>query len=141
MTRPDPKDKGPLNPDGKHFGWPFATPKDVFSNGLGNGALQVSDIAADPNEGAKFIRDLYDKCNDTVGIYSVPILWDKKNRTIVNNESSELIRILNGEFNDVAGKADLDLAPKSLLKAMKAVDEWIYPNINNGVYRCGFAKS
>lgn len=80
-------------------------------------------------------------CEDMVGKYCVPILWDKKLKTIVNNESSEIIQMLNSEFNDFATNPKLDLAPKSAKKAMAAVDPWIYDNINNGVYRCGFATS
>lgn len=78
---------------------------------------------------------------DKIGKYSVPILWDKKLKTIVNNESAEIIQILNSEFNDVAANPGLDLAPKSAKRSMAAVDPWIYEFINNGVYRCGFATS
>ena len=79
--------------------------------------------------------------NDKLGVYSVPILWDKKLKTIVSNESSEIIRMLNSEFNEWASNPRLDLAPKALQKKMDAVDGWIYDHINNGVYKCGFARS
>ena len=79
--------------------------------------------------------------NDKLGLYSVPLLWDKKLKTIVNNESSEIIKMLNSEFNEWASNPKLDLAPKALQKKMDDVDGWIYDNINNGVYKCGFARS
>lgn len=79
--------------------------------------------------------------NDTVGKYTVPILWDKKLNTIVNNESSEIIRMLNSEFNDFSKFPDLDLYPQEKRAQIDEVNEWVYPTINNGVYRCGFAQS
>ena len=59
----------------------------------------------------------------------------------MSNESSEIIQMLNSEFNEFAKNPDLDLNPVGMMEAMHDVDSWIYPNINNGVYRCGFAKS
>ena len=96
----------------------------------------------------------------------MPTLWDKKLNTIVNNESSEvcsarhiailqvggsqegsrggqILRMLNSEFNEFVseeGKA-VDLYPVDLRSAIDAVNDWVYPNINNGVYRCGFART
>ena len=87
------------------------------------------------------MRDLYELAEDKTGKYSVPIIWDKKLNTIVSNESSEIIRFLNSEFNDFAQNPELDLNPKALQKKMASVDGWIYDNINNGVYKCGFAQS
>lgn len=74
------------------------------------------------------------------GFLSAQILWDKKLKTIVNNESSEIIRMFNTEFNDIAENPILDLYPSELQAQIDETNEWIYPNINNGVYRCGFAK-
>lgn len=71
---------------------------------------------------------------------TVPILWDKKTNEIVNNESSEIIRIFNREFNDLTGNLD-DYYPEDLRPAIDEINQKIYDNINNGVYRCGFAKS
>jgi len=95
----------------------------------------------DPLGNAKTIREVYERAKDQNGKYSVPILWDKKLNTIVNNESSEIIRMLNSEFNEFSKYPDLDLYPESLRESMDSVNQWIYPKINNGVYRCGFAKS
>jgi glutathionyl-hydroquinone reductase len=75
------------------------------------------------------------------GKYTVPILWDKKTRTIVNNESSDIIEMLDRDFSAIA-KADApDLNPKETHAAQESANEWIYPGINNGVYRSGFAQS
>lgn len=59
----------------------------------------------------------------------------------MNNESSEIIRMLNSEFNDFAKNPDLDIYPENMRESIDSVNKWIYPTINNGVYRCGFAKS
>ncbi|TOL32295.1 glutathione S-transferase family protein [Vibrio parahaemolyticus] len=77
---------------------------------------------------------------DYTGRVTVPVLWDKKTNTIVSNESSEIIRMFNSAFNDLTGNHD-DYYPEPL---RGVIDEWndhIYPNVNNGVYRCGFATS
>ncbi|KAI3992916.1 hypothetical protein MKX01_036295 [Papaver californicum] len=71
---------------------------------------------------------------------SFSILWDKKLKTIVNNESSEIIRMFNAEFNDIAENAALDLYPIHLQAQIDKVNEWVYDDINNGVYKCGFAE-
>jgi len=68
------------------------------------------------------------------------VLWDRKTKTIVNNESSEIIRMLNSAFN-AFGDAGLDLYPAALRPEIDEVNLFIYDNINNGVYRAGLAKS
>ena len=96
----------------------------------------------DPNNpSVRFVRDLYEISNDTLGKYSVPVLWDTKTKTIVNNESSEIIVMLNKVFNEFAKHPEVDLAPANLEQAMKEVDDWTYEGINNGVYKCGFATT
>jgi glutathionyl-hydroquinone reductase len=70
----------------------------------------------------------------------VPTLWDNKTRRIVNNESPEIIRMLNSEFESIAGDG-VDFYPKELRAEIDRLNEVIYANVNNGVYRCGFAKS
>jgi len=74
------------------------------------------------------------------GKVSVPVLWDRQERRIVNNESADIIRMLNSAFDHLTGN-DLDLYPAPLRAEIDAWNELIYPNVNNGVYRCGFAKS
>ena len=74
------------------------------------------------------------------GKVTVPTLWDKKTKRIVNNESSEIIRMLNGEFGGIAGD-DADYYPAELRAEIDRTNDFVYKNINNGVYRCGFARS
>jgi glutathionyl-hydroquinone reductase len=71
---------------------------------------------------------------------TVPILWDKKNKTIVSNESSEIIRMFNYTFNHL-GASDVDFYPVPLREEIDALNHFIYPNINNGVYKAGFATT
>ncbi|KAM3250629.1 hypothetical protein P3S67_023046 [Capsicum chacoense] len=61
-------------------------------------------------------------------------------KTVVNNGSSEIIRMFNSEFNDITGNAALDLYPPHLQSQSNETNDWIYNEINNGVNRCGFAK-
>jgi putative glutathione S-transferase len=68
----------------------------------------------------------------------VPVLWDKHSRTIVSNESSEILRMLDGAFAAFA-RADVDLYPPALRTRIDAVNALVYEDVNNGVYRCGFA--
>ena len=92
---------------------------------------------------SKCVRDIYELSQDTLGKYTVPILWDTKTKTIVNNESSEIIRMFNGPFARFM-KTDsntVDLYPAHLRDCIDSVNEWIYPCINDGVYKCGFART
>lgn len=131
-TRPeDPKDT--------HCGWAFAIENgEPYRNPAGVGGPFPSSYPEnkpDPIFGAKYVRDIYEHVGDTEGKYTVPILFDKKLKTIVSNESSEIIRMLNSEFNDFAAFPEIELEPEDLKSAMEEVDEWIYANLNNGVYR------
>ena len=74
------------------------------------------------------------------GLVTVPVLWDRKRQTIVNNESSEIIRMLNSAFDDY-GNTEIDFYPQFLRKEIDEVNELVYHNINNGVYRAGFATT
>ncbi|MFM2590390.1 glutathione S-transferase family protein [Vibrio sp. TBV020] len=78
--------------------------------------------------------------SDYTGRVTVPVLWDKKHNTIVSNESSEIIRMFNSAFNGLTGNTE-DYYPEN---KQEIIDEWnafIYPHVNNGVYRCGFATT
>jgi len=77
---------------------------------------------------------------DFTGRVTVPVLWDKQGRTIVNNESAEIIRMLNSEF-DAFGDASVDFYPPDLRSEIDRVNARVYDNVNNGVYRAGFATS
>ncbi|MFQ5469753.1 MAG: glutathione S-transferase family protein, partial [Gammaproteobacteria bacterium] len=70
----------------------------------------------------------------------VPVLWDKKRSTIVNNESSEIIRMFNSAFNDLTNH-DYDYCPTRLRDEINKINSIVYENVNNGVYRCGFATT
>ncbi len=74
------------------------------------------------------------------GRVTVPVLWDKKTKTIVNNESAEIMRMFNTAFNDLTGNTD-DYYPEDLQADIDAMNDFVYPNINNGVYKAGFATS
>jgi glutathionyl-hydroquinone reductase len=74
------------------------------------------------------------------GKVTVPTLWDRERRTIVNNESSEIIRMLNSAFDGVGASAE-NLCPPDLLAEIDAVNGFVYEHVNNGVYRAGFAKT
>lgn len=75
---------------------------------------------------------------DYTGRVTVPVLWDKTKKTIVNNESSEIILMLNSEFDEF-GDSSLDFYPGDLRSEIDQINDDIYHNINNGVYKCGFA--
>ncbi|GEM79074.1 glutathione S-transferase family protein [Vibrio superstes] len=77
---------------------------------------------------------------DYTGVISVPVLWDKKLQVIVNNESSEIIRMLNSAFNSMTGNTD-DYYPEELRGQIDEVNELVYHKVNNGVYKSGFASS
>ena len=94
----------------------------------------------DTVNGFRDLREVYLTSNPKFeGAITVPVLWDKQTRQIVNNESAEIIHIFNSEFQSYATTPDLDLYPKSKRKQIDELNDWIYPCINNGVYRCGFA--
>lgn len=91
--------------------------------------------------GAKDMREVYRKASENyTGYVSVPVLLDKKTKTIVNNESSEIIRIFNSAFDSVGAKEG-DFYPEELRDEIDEMNERIYEPINNGVYKAGFAKS
>jgi len=113
---------------------------------LGEGGWQfdpsVAGATLDEVNNFKFLREVYEKAvPGYYGKYTVPVLFDKKLQTIVNNESSEIIRMLNSEFNTFAEHPELDLYPENLRKEIDEVNSWIYTTINNGVYKCGFATA
>ncbi len=91
--------------------------------------------------GAKELREFYVKARpDYSGRVTVPVLWDKKTSTIVNNESSEIIRMFNSAFDGV-GAAAGDYYPSELRPEIDALNARIYATVNNGVYRTGFATT
>jgi putative glutathione S-transferase len=94
-----------------------------------------------PVDGVFHVHQVYSAARpDFTGRATVPVLWDRETRTIVNNESSEIIRMLNSEFDEF-GNAALDLYPAALRGAIDETNDFVYDAINNGVYRCGFART
>ncbi len=90
---------------------------------------------------ADYLYEIYLKNNPTyTGRVTVPVLWDKKQQVIVNNESSEIIRMFNSAFNAITHNED-DYYPYMHQAGINKINDYIYENINNGVYRCGFATS
>ncbi len=94
-----------------------------------------------PVDGVFHVHQVYSAARPGfTGRATVPVLWDRETRTIVNNKSSQIIRMLNAEFDEV-GNAALDLYPAALRDAIDEANAFVYDAINNGVYRCGFAKT
>ncbi|WP_277963592.1 glutathione S-transferase family protein [Pseudomonas sp. RIT-To-2] len=95
----------------------------------------------DKLDGFAFMHQRYtSETPDYTGRVTVPVLWDKQLKRIVSNESAEIIRMFNSAFNELTGNT-LDLYPQPLRPAIEALNEAIYPAVNNGVYRAGFATS
>jgi len=95
----------------------------------------------DPLFGAKRLHEIYTRADPHYsGRVTVPVLWDKQRGTIVSNESAEIIRMLNSAFDEF-GDASLDFYPQHLRSEIDAMNDFVYPNINNGVYRAGFATT
>ncbi len=100
-------------------GWQFAEPEPLY--------------------GFRYAYQLYGRAAvHYSGRVSVPILWDRQEETIVCNESADIIRIFNRAFNDLTGNRD-DYYPRELRDDIDAINAFVYDNINNGVYQCGFA--
>lgn len=111
-------------------GWKFST------------AEETPGCIPDPLYQAQYIRELYFKANSNYdGRFTVPVLWDTKHETIVNNESSEIIRMFNSAFDSHLPKKlqGVSYYPEKLRAEIDEVNGWIYDTINNGVYKAGFA--
>ena len=108
-------------------GWQFTPSKD--------------DCTYDTVNGSEFLREVYTAADDSfTGRVTVPVLWDRGEETIVNNESEEIVKMLADAFGSFAAN-DVDLYPEALRDEIDDVIESIYEPINNGVYRAGFADS
>lgn len=90
---------------------------------------------------AEWVHQLYTQAdNNFTGRATVPVLWDKKTRTIVNNESADIVRMFNSGFGELAS-SEFDLYPVELRQDIDQLNSEIYPKLNNGVYRTGFATT
>lgn len=95
----------------------------------------------DPVNGASYLHEIYTRADPAIsGRATVPVLWDKQRGTIVNNESADILRMLNSGFGDFADPT-FDLYPADLREEIDALNARIYPRLNNGVYRAGFATT
>ncbi len=95
----------------------------------------------DPLHGFHQLHQLYTAARPRyTGRVTVPVLWDQQTGSIVNNESAEIVRILNSAF-DAFGDAELDLYPAPLREEIDRINDFVYERINNGVYKAGFATT
>jgi putative glutathione S-transferase len=116
-----------VHPDMLDDGWTFDT---SFPGATGDTLF-----------GLPFARDIYTRADPKFsGRVTVPILWDKAQGTIVSNESSEIIRMLNSAFDQITGNTD-DYWPEPMRDDIEAVNARIYDTFNNGVYKSGFATT
>lgn len=98
-------------------------------------------VIADSLFNVKYLHQIYTKANPKyTGRVTVPVLWDKHTQTIVNNESSEIIRMFNSAFDSIGAKSG-DYYPEVLRAEIDHLNERIYKTVNNGVYKCGFATT
>jgi glutathionyl-hydroquinone reductase len=115
-------------------------------------AIGVSIVVPSPDDGGWLLAKPERSCQSLAEFYqwttpgykgrsTVPILFDDAKQKIVNNESAEIIELLNAEFNHLAAHPELDLYPEAEREAIDRWNEQIYPAVNNGVYRCGLAQS
>lgn len=96
-------------------------------------------VIADPIFNAHYLHEIYTQVDPNyTGRVTIPVLFDKKTKTIVNNESSEIIRMLNSAFDGLGAKEG-DYVPAEWLKEIDEVNEFVYHRVNNGVYKAGFA--
>ena len=96
---------------------------------------------ADPLYDHDFLYQLYLRANPNYsGRVTVPVLWDKQQQTIVSNESADIIRMFNSAFNELTGNT-LDFYPSELRDEIDAINAMVYDNVNNGVYKSGFATT
>ncbi|MDS9466062.1 glutathione S-transferase family protein [Paracoccus sp. MBLB3053] len=116
-----------VHPDMLSDGWTFST--------------EFPAATGDELFGSDFLREIYLRADaDASGRVTVPVLWDRERGTIVSNESAEIIRMFNHAFNDLTGNRD-DYCPDDLLDEINEVNSLVYDQVNNGVYKAGFATS
>ena len=96
-------------------------------------------VIGDPIHHAKYLYEVYLAADSNYsGRVTVPVLWDKQTETIVNNESSEIIRMLNSAFDEIGAKPG-NYSPEEWLEEIDKMNGLVYDNVNNGVYKAGFA--
>ena len=102
---------------------------------------EAPDVIPDQENNAEYLYQIYQTADPLyTGHVTVPILWDRANNTIVNNESSEIIRIFNTAFDELTGNS-LNFYPQKLQQKIDELNTFIYDKVNNGVYKAGFATT
>lgn len=118
-----------VHPHMLEHGWEF---RDCEAGGF---------AAGDPLFGDRYLHEVYVRAKaDYSGRVTVPVLWDKQRGTIVSNESADIIRMLNSAFTALAS-SDTDYYPAALRSEIDEINARVYKQVNNGVYRCGFATT
>jgi putative glutathione S-transferase len=111
---------------------------------MGDAGWQFADFSGSTPDmlfGFDYLHQVYTQAQaDYTGIVTVPVLWDKQQQTIVNNESSEIIRMFNSAFDQITGN-DADYYPAPLRPEIDIINQMVYDSVNDGVYRCGFATT
>lgn len=135
-TRPNDKSD-------EHVGWHFRSPGDPpVANELGHGSFEVDDACVpDTVNNCATLRELYEKADDQTGKYSTPVLWCKKEGTIVCNESRDILEMFDSAFDALCEHPERKLFVPEQMAAAEELNSFIYPTVNNGVYRCGFART
>ena len=119
-------------------GWRFAAESSPGPDEAGG----LPGLGPDRVAGFEYLSEAYRATDsDFAGHVSVPVLWDTESGRIVNNESAEVIRMLNSEFDELADHPEVDLYPDDLADQIDTLNERVYSEVNNGVYRSGFAES
>ncbi|BDX07037.1 glutathione S-transferase family protein [Planctobacterium marinum] len=119
-----------VHPDMLDKGWQFATAENPFP-----------EATEDHLFGASHLHEIYTRAEPEITTrVTVPLLWDKKTQQIVNNESSQILRIFNSAFDELTGNSD-DYYPEALRSEIDEINDFVYDNINNGVYKSGFATT
>ncbi len=115
-----------VNPYMREHGWTF---------------IEDKGVVADPLFQAKYMHQIYTKADPKYsGRVTIPVLWDKQQNVMVSNESSEIIRMFNSAFDEIGAKPG-DYYPEALRAEIDSINAHVYDNINNGVYKAGFATS
>lgn len=113
-------------------GWQFSSPEGEITVGASRDDLY----------GLDYLYQLYQKAAPAyTGRVTTPTLWDAAHETIVSNESADIVRMLNSDFNAFADQPERDYYPEELRDEIDAVNERVYHNVNNGVYKAGFATT
>ena len=115
-------------------GWAFRDPDKKWD------ATEIIPPSTDPVNGFHYLGEAYAATNPNFdGRVTVPVLWDKETKKIVNNCEDDICRMFNDAFNAVALNKDVDLFPKDIEDEHRSLSDFLYNNVNNGVYKAGFA--